>query len=130
MQKNFKKKDELDCFLGRHVSAWVEGVGGRLAVDPKGRFQSHRQLGDGADFQANGARPFVVVAAVDGRAVATAAAASGFAPVVPALDVAALEVDVGRLVGRRQRRLPRQHQRVQTDRTLRLARVQLVHRLL
>lgn len=96
------------------MSARVERVSGRLAVHPEGRLEAHAQLGDGSDFKAYG----------------TGAVLALLAPVVAALDVAALEVDVRRLVGRRQRRLPRQHERVQSDGALRLSRVQLVNHLL
>ena len=97
------------------MTAGVEGVGGLVSIDPKGRLQSHRELSDWAHVGANG---------TDALRCVTVFAAS---PVVLALNVAAFEVDVRRLIGRRKRRLARKDERVETDGTLRFACVQLVH---
>ena len=100
-----------------HVAARIEGVRRRLPVDPKGRLEAHAQLGNRTHFKADGARPVF-------------ASARFFPPMMEPLNVAALEVHVGRLIRRRKGRFPRKHQRVETHRALGLAGVQLVHHFL
>ena len=97
------------------MAARIESVRRSFSIHPKCWLQTHRQLGNGPHFKAYRASPVF---------------SSFFTPVVVALDVPAFQIDVRRLIRRRQSRFPRQNQRVQTDRTLRLARVQFVHHLL
>ena len=55
---------------------------------------------------------------------------ASFTPMVHALNVSTLEVDVRRLIGRRQSRFSGQNECIETDRTLRFASVQIVDHFL
>lgn len=105
----------FDSLLCGHVAAWVEGVGGRAAVNVEGGLNAHADTHHRPRTQAHGATPRPRLAPI-------------CAPRVLTLDVSAVEIDVWlvEVVGGGAE-LTRDDKGVESHGALRPPRIQLVH---
>lgn len=81
--RNLDRGPVFDGPFAGHVTAWIEHVTQWPRINVKTRLQSHTQLGNSPNGQTNRTRPMVGLICC--------------APIVVALDMAALQVDVGLL---------------------------------